>query len=170
MTWPGENFGYAMKALAQAIPPERPALIHGQRVVSWGEFDALTDRIAAGLAARGLKPGDIAGQMLRNTPDYLLALWSLWWMGMSTGCWRGCSASAPRSTAPPVPVGHRLRRCRARRRCGVGGLGVPGLSWDATMPDYTATMTVKEVTDIVTFLQAHYKLVLPQPAYPYVMP
>lgn len=73
MTWQGENFGVALKALAQAIEPDRPALIHGERVVSWGEFDALTDRIAAGLAARGLKPGDIAGQMLRNTPEYLLA-------------------------------------------------------------------------------------------------
>lgn len=73
MTWQGENFGVALKALAQAIPSDRPALIHGERVVAWGEFDALTDRIAAGLAARGLKPGDIAGQMLRNTPDYLLA-------------------------------------------------------------------------------------------------
>ena len=73
MTWPGENFGYALKALAQAIPPDRPALVQGQKVVGWGAFDALTDRIAAGLAARGLKPGDIAGQMLRNTPDYLLA-------------------------------------------------------------------------------------------------
>ncbi len=73
MAFGGANFGVVLKALAAAIPPERPALLHGQRVVTWGEFDALTDRIAAGLAARGLKPGDIAGQMLRNTPDYMLA-------------------------------------------------------------------------------------------------
>ncbi|WP_158093641.1 AMP-binding protein [Erythrobacter dokdonensis] len=63
----------ALKRLAQTVPSDRPALVHGGRVVSWGELDALTDRIAAGLAARGLKPGDIAGQMLRNTPDYMLA-------------------------------------------------------------------------------------------------
>lgn len=69
----GANFGCVLKALAGAIPPERPALVHGERVVSWGELDQITDRIAAGLAARGLQPGDIAGQMLRNTPDYLLA-------------------------------------------------------------------------------------------------
>jgi 3-oxocholest-4-en-26-oate---CoA ligase len=67
------NFGVVLKALSAAIPPDRPALVHGTRVVTWGELDALTDRIAAGLSARGLKPGDIAGQMLRNTPDYLLA-------------------------------------------------------------------------------------------------
>lgn len=73
MAFGGANFGVVLKALAAAIPQGRPALVHGERVVTWGEFDALTDRIAAGLAARGLGPGDIAGQMLRNTPDYMLA-------------------------------------------------------------------------------------------------
>lgn len=73
MGFEGANFGVVLKALAAEIPPERPALVHGERVVTWGTLDAVTDRIAAGLRARGLKPGDIAGQMLRNTPDYLLA-------------------------------------------------------------------------------------------------
>jgi len=73
MVFAGANFGCVVKALAGAIPHDRPALVHGERVVSWGELDALTDSIAAGLIARGLKPGDIAGQMLRNTPDYMLA-------------------------------------------------------------------------------------------------
>jgi fatty-acyl-CoA synthase len=73
MAFAGANFGVVLKALAGSIPPDRPALVHGERVVSWGELDAITDRIAAGLQARGLRPGDIAGQMLRNTPDYLLA-------------------------------------------------------------------------------------------------
>jgi len=73
MAFGGANFGVVLKALAAAIPSDRPALVHGERVVAWGEFDAITDRIAAGLTARGLRPGDIAGQMLRNTPDYMLA-------------------------------------------------------------------------------------------------
>ncbi len=73
MVWQGENFGVALKTLAQQIEPDRPALIHGDRIVSWSELDRQTDRIAAGLRAQGLKAGDIAGQMLRNTPDYLLA-------------------------------------------------------------------------------------------------
>ena len=73
MVWQGENFGFALKALANQIEPSRPALIHGQRVVTWSELDAQSDALAAGLTARGLKPGDIAGQMLRNTPDYLIA-------------------------------------------------------------------------------------------------
>lgn len=73
MAFAGGNFGIVLKALAAAIAPGRPALVHGSRVVSWGELDALSDAVAAGLAARGFKPGDIAGQMLRNTPDYLIA-------------------------------------------------------------------------------------------------
>jgi fatty-acyl-CoA synthase len=73
MVFAGANFGLVLKALAAAIPPERPALVHGERVITWGALDALSDAIAAGLMARGLKPGDIAGQMLRNTPDYMLA-------------------------------------------------------------------------------------------------
>ncbi len=71
--WQGCNFGVALKALASRIEPGRPALVHGERVVTWSELDAQSDAIAAGLRARGLKPGDIAGQMLRNNPDYMLA-------------------------------------------------------------------------------------------------
>ena len=49
MAFQGANFGVVLKALARAIAPERPALVHGDRVVSWSELDAVTDRIAAGL-------------------------------------------------------------------------------------------------------------------------
>lgn len=73
MVWQGENFGSAIKALAKVIDPQRPAFIHGEREISWGEFDAITDSIAAGLRSDGLKKGDVAGQMLRNSPEYLLA-------------------------------------------------------------------------------------------------
>ena len=73
MTWQGENFGYAIKAVAGVVEPDRPALIHGDRIVTWAEFDTITDSIAAGLLDAGLKPGAVAGQMLRNGPEYMLA-------------------------------------------------------------------------------------------------
>lgn len=73
MGWSGDNFGIVLKALASSIEPSRPAIVHGSRIVNWGELDTITDQIAAGLRAKGLKNGDVAGQMLRNTPDYLLA-------------------------------------------------------------------------------------------------
>lgn len=62
MAFAGANFGIVLKALAAAIAPDRPALIHGARVISWGELDAITDNIAAGLTARGLKPAILPGR------------------------------------------------------------------------------------------------------------
>lgn len=38
MVWQGENFGVALKALAESIEVGRPALIHGERVVSWSNI------------------------------------------------------------------------------------------------------------------------------------
>jgi fatty-acyl-CoA synthase len=73
MTWRGSNFGAGLKAVAEAIEADRPAFIHGDRIVSWGEFDRLTDNIAANLLAHGLKPGDVAGQHLRNCPEYMIS-------------------------------------------------------------------------------------------------
>ncbi|MGB7373121.1 AMP-binding protein [Pontixanthobacter sp.] len=73
MIWKGENFGVAVTAIAQAVEPGRPALLHGNRMVTWQELDQQSDAIAAGLLAKGLKPGDVAGQMLRNSPEYILA-------------------------------------------------------------------------------------------------
>ena len=60
--WQGENFGVALKALASRVEADRPALIHGERVVSFKELDAQSDAIAADLLARGFHPGDIAGR------------------------------------------------------------------------------------------------------------
>lgn len=73
MAWRGSNFGWALKAIAQTVEPERPALVHGDDVVSWADFDRITDNVAAGLLETGLEPGDVAGQQLRNGPAYMLA-------------------------------------------------------------------------------------------------
>ncbi|NMW30934.1 AMP-binding protein [Altererythrobacter sp. RZ02] len=73
MIWRGENFGVAVKAIANTVEHGRPALLHGDRMVTWQELDRQTDAIAASLIRQGLKPGDVAGQMLRNSPDYILA-------------------------------------------------------------------------------------------------
>ena len=83
MVWQGDNFGIALKALASAIEPGRPALLHGERAVSWSELDILTDRVAAGLISRGFGAGDVAGQMLRNTPEYIIAYFGCIKAGMT---------------------------------------------------------------------------------------
>ena len=83
------NFGHAIRAIARCVPDDRPALVHGDRTVSWGEFDRRTDSVAAGLLALGLVPGDVVGHQLRNSPDFLLA-------------WFGCAKAG----LIPVNVNH----------------------------------------------------------------
>lgn len=60
----------------------RPAVARGRAVAY--DYAALADRaarLAAGLAARGVRPGDRVGLFLDNAPDYLVALWGAWWAG-----------------------------------------------------------------------------------------
>jgi fatty-acyl-CoA synthase len=71
--WEGSNFASALRAIAAAVEPGRPALVHGDRVIDWQTFDQLTDAVAAGLLGAGLRPGDVLGQQLRNAPEYMLA-------------------------------------------------------------------------------------------------
>jgi acyl-CoA synthetase (AMP-forming)/AMP-acid ligase II len=44
----------------------RPALIVGETIVSWREFDAATNRVANGLRALGIGPGDMVGVVMSN--------------------------------------------------------------------------------------------------------
>ena len=51
--------------------PDRPALIQGDRVVSWGQFDARADALAAHLIAGGLSHTAKVAAYLFNGPEYL---------------------------------------------------------------------------------------------------
>ena len=53
--------------------PRHPALVWGARAVTYGELAADSAAIAAGLAARGLAPGRIAGLFLPRGADLLIA-------------------------------------------------------------------------------------------------
>jgi long-chain acyl-CoA synthetase len=53
--------------------PEAPAVVAGDRRLSWGELDAAVDRVAAGYAARGLTPGERVAVQLPNGIDWLRA-------------------------------------------------------------------------------------------------
>ena len=52
------NFGDLLDATAAAVPPGRPALIHGTRVIDWASFDARTNSLARAMLAGGLTTGD----------------------------------------------------------------------------------------------------------------
>jgi fatty-acyl-CoA synthase len=74
----GWNFGDILDAVALAVPPEEPAFIHGERVITWGEATKATNSMARALIARGAKSGDKIAIYMRNRPEYLLALAAGW--------------------------------------------------------------------------------------------
>ena len=54
---------------------DKPALIDGPsgRTLTYGQLGAGVERIAAGLAAQGFKPGDVLGLFAPNCPEFALA-------------------------------------------------------------------------------------------------
>jgi acyl-CoA synthetase (AMP-forming)/AMP-acid ligase II len=56
---------------------DAPCLVEGERVVSFQEFDRLTDRLGNALLAAGLMPGDRVGVVLPNGVDCLVAYYAL---------------------------------------------------------------------------------------------
>lgn len=68
MDW---NFGDLLDATAANVPGERPALIHGARVISWAEFDARTNRVARAMLAAGLPTGARVAILARNIPEFI---------------------------------------------------------------------------------------------------
>lgn len=57
--------------------PDRPALIFKGHVVNYREFNELTDRMAAGLAAMGVKKGDKVGLVIPNSPQFVIAFYGI---------------------------------------------------------------------------------------------
>ena len=68
MAW---NFGDILDAIAPVLPPDAPALIHGERVITWGETTGGSNNLARALLARGAEPGDKVAFYMRNRPEYV---------------------------------------------------------------------------------------------------
>jgi fatty-acyl-CoA synthase len=54
--------------------PNRPALIHGRRTLSWADFDTQATALAAHLRSFGLRRGDVVALALTNNPEHLISL------------------------------------------------------------------------------------------------
>ncbi|MFD2090099.1 AMP-binding protein [Blastococcus deserti] len=68
----GTSLAELVRAAARRRPTA-PAVVAGERRLTWAELDALVDRAAAGYAARGLTPGDRVAIQLPNGVDWLRA-------------------------------------------------------------------------------------------------
>jgi fatty-acyl-CoA synthase len=66
------NLASLLELVADAVP-EKVALVHGTRRLTWTEFDQRASRLAAALAERGVAPGAKVATYLYNCPEYLEA-------------------------------------------------------------------------------------------------
>ena len=64
-----ETFGHHARAV-----PDRPAIVHGERVVLYRDLDALVSCTAAHLYSLGLAQGDVAGVALKDSIEHLVIL------------------------------------------------------------------------------------------------
>jgi fatty-acyl-CoA synthase len=65
------NFGDLLEGIEAGFAADAPALIHGARTVTWGDFARRSNNLAAGLRSRGLVPDDKIALYLRNQPAYM---------------------------------------------------------------------------------------------------
>ncbi|MEE8559019.1 MAG: acyl-CoA synthetase [Myxococcota bacterium] len=68
MSW---NLGDIFDAVAGAVPPDAPALLHGDRKVTWSQLDQRSNSLARQLQARGARPDDKVAFYMRNRPEYM---------------------------------------------------------------------------------------------------
>lgn len=64
------NYGDILDGVASVVPPERPALICGDRIINWRDFDRRSNNLAAHLLDGGAVAGDKIGFYMRNCPEY----------------------------------------------------------------------------------------------------
>lgn len=68
---PGWNLADIFDGVAARVPPERPAIVHGGTVVTWGALDARSNRVARAWLAAGHLPGERVAFLARNHPGYI---------------------------------------------------------------------------------------------------
>jgi non-ribosomal peptide synthetase component F len=107
--------------------PDRPALIDGATgaALSYGALSARVDRVAATLARRGFRPGDVLALDAPNSPPWAVAALGAMAAGVAvTGVSPAATPGRGRAPGRRVPrraAGLRYRRRRgARRGAGAG--------------------------------------------------
>ena len=56
--------------------PDKPAIVEGERRVTWGELEQRVNRLATALAARGVRPGSRVALMMRNCIEFIEIQWA----------------------------------------------------------------------------------------------
>jgi long-chain acyl-CoA synthetase len=67
---------------AAAHMPDRPALFLGRECIAdYADFARRAAKVAGGLRAQGIDPGDRVAILMKNTPEYLICLYGIWLAG-----------------------------------------------------------------------------------------
>ncbi len=74
--YPDVPLFHFLEEMASRVP-ENPCTVFHDQVIRYGEMNALVDRLAASLVARGLKKGDRVGLFLPNLPQFVLAFYGI---------------------------------------------------------------------------------------------
>lgn len=67
MSW---NIGEVLESVENIVSADHPALIHGDRTITWGELKQRSDNLASAILSRGIEPGDKIAFYMRNCPEY----------------------------------------------------------------------------------------------------
>ena len=70
------NLAVILRETAQRSP-DKPVTILGDSRMTYGELDEQSGRLAAGLAASGIGPGDVVALQLPNIPQFLVAYFGI---------------------------------------------------------------------------------------------
>jgi len=64
------NFGDILDAIEPVLPHDAPALIHGDRLITWPEMSARSNNLARALRNEGIEAGAKVAFYMRNRPEY----------------------------------------------------------------------------------------------------
>ncbi len=78
---PGWNFADTWELVASRVP-DAPAQIHGDRRITWAEFDRRADGVARKLLDDGAQAQDKVAQYLYNGPEYLESVFAAFKAGL----------------------------------------------------------------------------------------
>ncbi|ROO85923.1 bile acid-coenzyme A ligase [Actinocorallia herbida] len=133
----GESNAQRIRVLADACAGEavlrHVALDGAEQAFTWRELDDRSSRLAGALAARGLGAGDRLGIGLRNSPEFVFAVFAAWKLG-----------------AVPVPVRWDLPEWELARLREVVAARVHLSADDLAWIDTTADGPVPDLPDVVS--------------------
>ncbi len=66
----GWNYGDILDAVGSVVPADKPCLVHGDRVISWDDFNRRTNNLGRRFLNRGVQAGDKVAFYMRNGPAY----------------------------------------------------------------------------------------------------